>query len=260
MNEPQEPTSHTLTVAAVGDLHCRRTSQGMLRQLFVQMSSAADLLLLCGDLTDNGLPDEAHVLRGELARPSKPVLAVLGNHDFESGQQDEVSRILGASGINVLDGATWEGDGLGVVGVRGFGGGFGRQMLQPWGEPAVKDFVAEASREAMKLESALSKLSVGRIIAILHYSPIAETVEGEPRELYPFLGSSRLEEPLNRFEVAAAFHGHSHHGRPEGRTREGVPVFNVAMPLLLQAFPDRPPFRVFTLPRAGAAAESSAGH
>jgi len=245
----EENLGRELTIAAVGDLHCRRTSRGTLHHLFTEMAAVADVLLLCGDLTDYGLADEAQVLRGELARLSKPVLAVLGNHDFESDQANEVTHILSAGGINILDGTTWELEGVGFVGVRGFGGGFGRQMLAPWGEPVIKEFVAEASRESMKLEAGLGKLATERRIVMLHYAPIAATVEGEAREVYPFLGSSRLEEPLNRFQVSAVFHGHAHYGTPEGKTRDGVPVFNVAAPLLHRVFPDRLPFRTFSLPK-----------
>lgn len=237
-----------VTVAAVADVHCRRNSRGALHPLFTEMAAAADVLLLCGDLTDSGLPDEAHVLRGELGRLGKPVVAVLGNHDCESDQADEVTRILVSSGINILDGTCWELDGVGFAGVRGFGGGFGRQMLEPWGEGVIKAFVAEASHESMKLETALGKLATERRVAIMHYAPIAATVEGEVREIYPFLGSSRLEEPLNRFQVLAAFHGHAHNGTPEGKTREGVPVYNVSAPMLRRHFPERPPFRTFTVP------------
>ena len=135
--------------------------------------------------------------------------------------------------------------GIRIAGISGFGGGFGKHALAPWGEPAVKQFVQAAIEEALKLEKALARLRTPTIIALLHYSPVAQTVDGEPREIYPFLGSSRLEEPINRYPVTHVFHGHAHRGALEGVTAGGVPVYNVSMPLLTRAFPGQPPFRVF---------------
>jgi Icc-related predicted phosphoesterase len=234
-----------LSLAAVGDLHCTRKSQGLLQPVFAHAGASADVLLLCGDLTDNGLPEEAHVLAAELSRTVKiPVIAVLGNHDFESGHEAEVARILGDAGVTVLDGDTTTVEDVGFAGVKGFCGGFGRRTLEPWGEQSIKSFVNEALRETLKLESALARLRTRHRIALLHYAPIEATVDGEPREIYPFLGSTRLEEPLDRYDVTMAFHGHAHSGAPEGRTRCGVPVYNVALPLLRKHWPDRPPVRV----------------
>lgn len=244
----------TLTLAAVGDLHCSRASRGALQPLFAHAAErGADVLCLCGDLTDYGLAEEAQVLAHEIGRVGKlPVLAVLGNHDFESGRPDEIRRILADVGVVVLDGDTFEIAGVGFVGVKGFGGGFGRHTLEPWGEVSIKAFVDEAVSEALKLESALAKLRTPQRVALLHYAPIEGTVEGEPREIFPFLGSSRLAEPLDRWGVSAAFHGHAHGGRPEGRTRDGVPVYNVAAALLRRVFPDQPPLRFVSLPVARA--------
>lgn len=238
--------------AAVGDLHCHKDSAGTLRELFAQAAEAADALLLCGDLTDYGLPDEAHVLADELAAAGKlPIVAVLGNHDFESGHQDEVRRILSEkAGVRVLDGEACEIHGVGIAGAKGFCGGFGRGALGPWGEGPIKQFVNEAIHEALKLESALAKLRTPQRIALLHYSPVQATVEGEPMEIFPFLGTSRLEDPLVRQPVNAVFHGHAHRGRPEGATVNGIPVFNVALPLLRRTYPERPAFRVWEVPRA----------
>ena len=234
-------------VAAVGDVHCTKTSEGALQPLFAQMVESADVIALTGDLVDYGLPDEAHVLAHELSIATKggtPVVAVLGNHDFEGGQPDEVRQILCDAGVVILDGDAVEIRGIGFAGAKGFCGGFGRRALEPWGEVAIKSFVREALDEALKLESALARLRTPNRIALLHYAPIAATVEGEPLEIYPFLGSSRLEEPLNRYQVSAALHGHAHHGAPEGRTSANVPVYNVSMPLLKRHFPDRPAFRI----------------
>lgn len=245
-----ERVSHThLRIAAMGDLHVSKSSQGVFQPLFSQISNAADVLLLCGDFTDYGLPDEARVLARELSAAVKiPVIAVLGNHDFEGGKADEIRHILMDGGVTVLDGEATEVHGIGFAGVKGFAGGFGRGALGPWGERAIKAFVQEAVDEALKLEAALARLRTQKRVALLHYSPIRATVEGEPPEIYAYLGSSRLEEPINRYRVSAVFHGHAHRGTPEGRTSTGVPVHNVAMPLLMRVAPDRPPFLIVEVP------------
>ncbi len=247
-------TDNVVHIAAVADLHCRSNFAGKFRALFSQIGESANILLLCGDLVDYGLPEEANVLVKELSDVVKrvPILAVLGNHEFESGKADEVKKILTDGGILLLDGDACEVEGIGFAGVKGFAGGFGERLLAPWGEAIMKQFVHEAVEEALKLESALAKLRTTHRIALLHYSPIAATVMGEPLEIYPFLGSSRLEEPLNRFSVTAVFHGHAHHGSPEGKTKTGVPVYNVAMKLLEYSFPGQLPYRILNLPRATA--------
>jgi Icc-related predicted phosphoesterase len=242
------PRKDLVRIAAVGDLHYgRAVAPGTLQPLFAQITEAADILVLPGDLTDYGLPEEARALTRELQPLRIPAVAVLGNHDVESNQQDELRKIFLDAGIVILDGETTEIHGIGFAGVKGFAGGFGRGALGPWGEETMKRFVRECLDEALKLESALARLRTERVMAILHYAPIEETVVGEPREIYPFLGCSRLEEPLIRFPVSAVFHGHAHHGRPEGRTRTGVPVFNVSMSLMRELSPDRP-FRLLEVP------------
>jgi len=242
-------SASTVRFAAVGDLHVTKDSAGTLRGFFAQASEAADALLLCGDLTDYGTSEEARILADELGAVSVPIVAVLGNHDYETGTPEAVTDILTRAGVRVLDGEACEIEGVGIAGAKGFAGGFGRGSLGAWGEPAIKLFVQEALNEAMKLESALAKLRMARRIVMLHYSPIAGTLDGEPLEIFPFLGSSRLEEPLLRYPVDAVFHGHAHRGTPESRTLNGVPVYNVARPLLLRTRPDVPPFRLFELPR-----------
>lgn len=228
-------------VAAIGDLHVgRATAPGSLQPLFAQIARSADILVLTGDLTDYGLADEARAFAKELTPAKLPTVAVLGNHDFESNQQDEIAKILKDAGVAVLDGETTEIHGIGFAGVKGFAGGFGRRALGPWGEEIMKKFVHEAVNEALKLESALARLRNDRVVAVLHYAPIQATVEGEPCDIYPFLGCSRLEEPLTRFPISAVFHGHAHHGTPEGRTRTNVRVFNVSASLMREHFPDRP--------------------
>jgi Icc-related predicted phosphoesterase len=171
-----------------------------------------------------------------------------------------VVEILTKGGVRVLDGEACEIEGVGIAGVKGFAGGFGRGSLGAWGEPAIKQFVQEALHEAMKLEAALAKLRTPKRIALLHYSPVSSTVAGEPAEIFPFLGSSRLEEPLLRYPVDAVFHGHAHRGTLEGKTMNGVPVFNVARPLLLRSRPDQPPFHVFELPREREHGQQPAPH
>jgi Icc-related predicted phosphoesterase len=238
-----------LRIAAVGDLHVSKASHGAFQPLFTQISNTADVMVLCGDFTDYGLPEEARVLVKEITAATKiPVIAVLGNHDYEGGQEQEIVRILNDGGVTVLDGEATEIAGVGFAGVKGFCGGFGRGALGPWGERTIKQFVQEAVDESLKLEAALARLRTPKRVAVLHYAPIRATVEGEPPEIFPYLGSSRLEEPINRYRVSAVFHGHAHRGASEGRTSTGVPVYNVAMPLLARLNPDRPPFLVVELP------------
>jgi Icc-related predicted phosphoesterase len=149
--------------------------------------------------------------------------------------------------VKVLDGDACEVHGIGFAGVKGFAGGFGRGTLGAWGEPAIKQFVREALDETLKLEAALARLRSPHRIALMHYAPIPETVEGEPREIYPFLGCGRLAEPLHRYSVTAAFHGHAHRGSPEGRTTGGIPVYNVSLALLRRVIPDKPPCRILDI-------------
>src|SRR5207248_5084941 len=231
-----------------------------LQPLFGQITESADVLILAGDLTDYGLAEEAKVLARDLTTTVKiPVVAVLGNHDYESGQVAELVKILADAGVRILDGDTFETDGVGFAGVRGFCGGFGRGELGAWGEPIIKEFVHEAVNEALKLESALARLHTEHRIAVLHYAPIRETVEGEALEIYSFLGSSRLEEPLSRYEVTAVFHGHAHAGSLEGKTSKGIPVYNVSLPLLRQRRPDQSPFRILELRSSDAIPVEPAG-
>jgi Icc-related predicted phosphoesterase len=238
----------TVRVAAVGDLHCPKTPEDILGALFSQANDRADILLLCGDLTDYGKPEEATILANLLSHVKIPILAVLGNHDYESGKWEDVGRILSDAGVGILDGDSRIHYGIAFTGVKGFAGGFEDRMLQPWGEETLKRFVRESIDEGMKLESALAKVQSVPRIALLHYSPIAATTKGEVPEIVPFLGSSRLEDPLNRYTVMAAFHGHAHHGVPEGWTKERIPVYNVALPVLQRTFPDRPPVRIVEIP------------
>ncbi len=221
-------TNGALRVAAMGDLHVRDDGSSSFRELFGEISREADVLVLAGDLTDLGKPKEAELLAEDLKACSIPVIGVLGNHDYECGCHEEVARILRDAGMRLLDGQSTEIDGVGFVGVKGFAGGFGRRMLGSFGEPAMKQFVAETMNEAMRLENAMRAVRAKRSMVILHYAPVTETIESEPLEIYPFLGSSRLAETIDRFRVSAIVHGHAHRGRYEGRTPGGQRVFNVA--------------------------------
>jgi Icc-related predicted phosphoesterase len=242
---PMPVTENVVRLAALSDIHYTKSSQGSLQPLFTQIAETADVLILPGDLTDYGLADEARVLAKDLAQVKIPMVGVLGNHDFESSEEREVSQILTDVGVHMLDGDTWEYRGVGFAGIRGFCGGFGRGALGPWGEKIIKDFVHEAVQEALKLESALARLKSDHRIVLMHYAPIRATVEGESPEIFAFLGSSRLEEPLSRFDVEAVFHGHAHKGAPSGATQTGIPVFNVAHAVLVANYPDQPAFRLF---------------
>ncbi len=249
-------------LAAAGDLHCREDQHGKFREMMKAVNGEAEGLVLCGDLTDRGLVDEAETLAEALALLRVPCAAVLGNHDFEAGHHQDIVRILREAKVAVLDGEYAIFDRrLGVAGVTGFGCGFGRGTLQAFGEPAIKAFVQEAVNESLKLEAALAQIDTPHRVVILHYAPIAETTEGEVPELRPFLGTSRLAMPVDAFGAQAVFHGHAHHGALEGRTPKGVPVYNVAMPLLRKCLADRrfrvldiePPERPFASDEAYAA-------
>jgi Icc-related predicted phosphoesterase len=237
-----------IRIAAIADIHVKKTSQGAFQDLFKKISESADILLMAGDLTDYGHVEEAQVLAKEMTGSLRiPVLAVLGNHDVEANAQEEIVKILTDAGIVFLDGEPFEFRGVGFAGVKGFCGGFGRRALGAWGEQIIKDFVHETVNEALKLESALARLRTPQKIALLHYAPIQATVTGEPPEIIAFLGSSRLEEPIDRYRCTAVFHGHAHRGSPEGRTKANAAVYNVAMPLLAATSPDQL-FRVIEVP------------
>jgi Icc-related predicted phosphoesterase len=248
-NGEESRAGRRVRLAALGDIHCGKTSQGAYHELFRFINENADVFVLCGDLTDHGLPEEAQVLAREMTALLKiPTVAVLGNHDWHGGKHQEIEKVMVDAGLHMLDGDAFEVHGIGFAGVKGFGGGFGRHTLEPWGEETIKRFVFEAIDQALKLETALARVHTPQRIAVLHYAPIRETVEGEPLEIYPWLGSSRLEEPLTRYPVTAVLHGHAHHGAPEGRTKTGTPVYNVSMPLLRGLYKDRPPVRLMEVP------------
>jgi Icc-related predicted phosphoesterase len=230
-------STETVTVAAIGDLHVTEDSVAPYRDLFAEVSDVADVLVLCGDLTNFGKTSEAEILAEDIRTCGIPVLGVLGNHDYECGQPDVVANILHEAGMTVLDEQAVELNGIGFAGVKGFLGGFGRGELAPFGEPIIKAFVDEALSEARKLENGLRSLRTERSLAVLHYSPTIETLEGEPLEIYQYLGSARLADAIDRFDhVKAVVHGHAHHGTYEGRTPRGTPVYNVAQFVVREKF------------------------
>src|SRR5688572_551291 len=234
MNERSEggasAAPRPIKLAAMGDLHVTEASEHRYRDIFAEISEVADVLVLCGDLTNFGKTREAEILAEDLRHCTIPSVGVLGNHDYECGQPDEVAKILHAAGLNVLGEQAVIIQDVGFAGVKGFLGGFGRGELGAFGEPPIKAFVDAALEEARKLENALRSLKTERSVAVLHYSPVADTVEGEPLEIYPFLGCSRLADAVDRFDhVAAVFHGHAHRGRHQGQTPRGTPVYNCAI-------------------------------
>jgi Icc-related predicted phosphoesterase len=238
-------------IAAVGDIHVRENERGKWTEYFKEVSRKADVLVICGDLTDTGDEVEAQVLAEELKACSIPVVGVLGNHDFEKGRHKLIRQIVQSQNVHILDGESVVIGDVGFAGVKGFGGGFDKHMLSMFGEGAMKAFVQEAVDEALHLERALGRLDSEngtlKKVAVLHYSPIQQTVVGEPEVIFPFLGSSRLAEPLNRKQVLVAFHGHAHIGTLEGQTSSGVKVFNVSKPILQRAGYEHP-FFLFEVP------------
>lgn len=217
-----------MRIAAIADLHCRVGEEETLRKILADIDREADVLVLAGDLTDNGLPAELEILLAELSKLEKPVVAVLGNHDHEGGHSEKLTLMLDEAGVHVLEGTAIEINGVGFGGTKGFCGGFEQHLIQPFGESALKKFIKASIDEAVNLENALAKLNCEYKIAILHYSPIKETLMGESSELFPFLGCSRLENALDRQKVNIAVHGHAHHGSPSGLTAGNVPVHNVS--------------------------------
>ncbi len=220
-----------MKIAAVGDLHYDEDHRRVLTKL-VQNARDADALVLCGDLTTHGEPEQMEAVADGLSALEVPVVSVFGNHDCDADRVPANTRILNAAGIHVLDGGSVEIGRVGFAGTKGFPGGFGRGALGAFGEEPVKAFVQAAVDEALKLENALRNLRTPVRVVVLHYAPLVDTVEGEPPEIYPFLGSSRLLPPIETLGADAVFHGHAHTGSHRGTTPGGIPVFNVSLPLL----------------------------
>lgn len=221
-----------LRIAAVGDVHFDASTTGALRDLFTEVNREADVLTLLGDLTTHGRPEQVEAFIAELKGVDIPVLTVLGNHDYEGDAAPIITQMLTDRGVHVLDGSGVIVQGVGFAGTKGFAGGFGRGALAPFGESLMKEFAREAIDESLKLENALRNLTSETRVVLLHYAPVEDTVRGEPEVIWPFLGSSRLVQPIDTIGANVVFHGHAHHGSLEGRTPGGVPVFNVSLPTL----------------------------
>ena len=225
-------TERMVRIGAIGDLHFDERARGSLSDLFERVNREADILALVGDLTTHGRPEQMEAFLHELEVLDVPVVTVLGNHDYEGEAADTLCAMLGDAGVNVLDGDVAEIQGIGFTGVKGFAGGFGRAALGPFGEPLIKDFVKAAVDESLKLERGLRELRTEHRVVLLHYAPIVDTLDGEPEQIYTFLGSSRLLEPIETLGADVVLHGHAHHGRYRGETPGGIPVFNVCMHVL----------------------------
>jgi len=233
-----------MRVAATADLHFTPARFSALHDQLNMVRNEADVFVVAGDLTNYGKPEEMEPLLNVLVRLRLPTIVVLGNHDYESGREADLMRMMTQEGIKVLDGSAYERDGVGFAGTKGFVGGFGRGVLTAFGEPEIKTFVRAGIDEALKLERAMSQLRTKKRVIILHYAPIAATIEGEAPEIYPFLGSARLAEVIDRHGADLVLHGHAHNGKCDGMTAAGVPVHNVAITLLQSQNPPAV-YRVF---------------
>jgi Icc-related predicted phosphoesterase len=240
--EPGPPQK--LRVAAVGDLHVGE-GPSPYRELFERVADEADVLCLCGDMVNFGKTTEVEALLKDLSLCRIPIVGVMGNHEHECGQPEAVMAMFCDAGVTMLSGGrNHEIGGVGFAGAKGFVGGFGRYMLSSFGEASIKSFVQEAVDDANQLETSIRSLRTERSVVLLHYAPVVDTVMGEPPEIHCFLGSSRLAETIDRYDnVSLVVHGHAHRGAPEGRTHKGVPVYNVALPVL-RSLGERP-YRVF---------------
>lgn len=235
MNDENKKTR----IAAVADIHVKTSDKGKWADYFREISKQADILLIGGDLTDTGDEVEAQILAEELKNCNIPVVTVLGNHDHEKGRQKLIRHTIQNDNVHVLDGEVVVIGNIGIAGIKGFGGGFDNHMLSMFGEEGLKAFVRESVNEELRLDRALNRLDQDyeniKKIVLMHYAPIKATVMGEPEQIFPFLGCSRLAEPLNRQEIVAVFHGHAHKGVLEGETQTGLKVYNVAKPILQRA-------------------------
>jgi Icc-related predicted phosphoesterase len=235
-----------MKLAAVADIHLKTEDQDKNIRQFSRANELADALVIAGDLTNHGMPDEMRACLAVLEHVHIPIIAVLGNHDHESGHQDELAGMLRLAGVHLLDGQCHEVDGVGFAGTKGFCGGFAPYELMPFGENGIKTFVEIAEREAIKLDYGLAQLHTPIKIAITHYAPIKETVVGEPEPIFPFLGSSRLQRALDRHKPVLALHGHAHKGTFTAESTTGTKIYNVALHLLRQRGEEHP-FVIFDL-------------
>jgi Icc-related predicted phosphoesterase len=235
-----------MRLAAVADIHLAAENHERDVRQFSPVNDLADVLVIAGDFTNHGMPEEMRAVLGLVEQIRIPIIAVLGNHDHESGHQDELAGMLRLAGVYLLDGQCHEIDGVGFAGTKGFCGGFAPYELMPFGEQGIKTFVEVAEREAIKLDYALAQTQAQKKVAITHYAPIKETIVGEPEPIFPFLGSSRLERALETHRPVLALHGHAHKGTFSAETRSGIRVCNVALPLL-RLREEEHPFAIFNL-------------
>ena len=229
-----------IRIAAVGDVHVDKDVVGRYRPALEELPERADALLIAGDLTRHGTVEEARCFVEEFGGLAVPVVVVLGNHDHQSDQQDAVTQVLTDAGITVLEGQATvlelHGHRLGIAGVKGFGGGFVGASASNFGEREMKTFVGTTEAISATLTTALQSVQVDALVALTHYAPVPETLIGEPLEIYPFLGCYQLGRAIDSAPTALALHGHAHHGSERGRTPGGVPVRNVAHPVIKQAY------------------------
>lgn len=234
-----------IRVAAVGDVHLGVDTRGTVRPAYGTIAEHADLLLLAGDLTRLGTVAEGEVVADEFADLAVPVVAVLGNHDHQSDAEDKIAALLADRGITVLEGSGTvleiNGVRVGIAGAKGFGGGFAGKCGHAFGEREMKAFIHHSEDIAEQLRTALLGLTADVRIALTHYSPSADTLRGEPPEIFPFLGSYLLAEAIDDSDADLAVHGHAHYGSEAGTTAGGVRVRNVAQPVIQAAY------RVYTL-------------
>lgn len=235
-----------MRLAAVADIHIRAENHERDVHQFSAVNDLADALVIAGDFTNHGMPDEMRGVLAVIEHIHIPIIAVLGNHDHESGHQDELAGMLRLAGVHLLDGHCYEIDGIGFAGTKGFCGGFAPYELMPFGEQGIKTFVEIAEREAIKLDYGLAQIQGRKKVTITHYSPIKETIAGEPEAIFPFLGSSRLERALESHRPVLALHGHAHKGTFSAETKSGIRVCNVALPILRQQGEEHP-FALFNL-------------
>jgi len=229
-----------IRVAAVGDIHIGPDSVGTVAAGLVDIDARADVLLLAGDLTTHGSVAQAELAAAEFADVPVPTIAVLGNHDHHGGVSEEVGRVLATAGIVVLERTshvlTIDGARVGVVGAKGFGGGFVGASVSEFGETEMQAFARASIDAAADVERALEDVDADVKILLLHYAPVRDTLLGEPPEIFPFLGSYLFAEAADRGGANLVIHGHAHRGREVGATPGGIPVRNASKPVLRQAY------------------------
>ncbi|HKF53898.1 MAG TPA: metallophosphoesterase [Blastocatellia bacterium] len=247
-----------IRVAAIGDVHFSDSPDLKLGEYWAELHEHADLFLLAGDLTTHGGAGQARALASQLSRVRVPIFAVLGNHDYHEDQTDLIRKILADTGVTILEGRSAiivvNQETIGIAGTSGFGGGFAGACGSAFGEPEMKAFIHHTELLATRLEKSLGELQSDFRVALLHYSPVKDTIAGERLEIYPFLGSYLLAEAIDRGGADLVIHGHAHHGQEKGVTARGIPVRNVAFPML------RRPYAVYDLERVRSLSADLSSH